>query len=372
VIGGAPPGFDSALAGGPSSDWPYPVARVSRGLPLPQRLAAAVATVLRAARRADVLYVQGLAGPEMVAVLVARLLGKPLALKIVGDNAWEYAIRNGLTQDGIDAFQHKRYPLKLRLVRGLVRAAARLATRLVVPSAYLERIVVGWGVPASRVVVIRNALTTTVATEAERAAAREAVRAELGVAGPLIVTSARLYPWKNLDLLIRLVPRLPAGCTLAIVGDGPERERLERLARETGVVQRVRFTGGVDHAAVQQYLRAADVFVLNTRYEGLSHVVLEAMAAGAPIVASAVGGNPEVIQHERNGLLVTLDDGAGIVGAIERVLADSELAGQLRRHAMQDVQAYRWDGLVERTAATLESLAAPGAARASQAATAAR
>ncbi|HXI17699.1 MAG TPA: glycosyltransferase, partial [Chloroflexota bacterium] len=93
VVAGAPPELIPATT--PPS--PYPVWRVSRRLPLPLRLGVALLTLLKAVRGADVLYVQGLAGPEMVAVLVARLLGKPVALKIVGDNAWEYAIRKGLT-----------------------------------------------------------------------------------------------------------------------------------------------------------------------------------------------------------------------------------------------------------------------------------
>jgi glycosyltransferase involved in cell wall biosynthesis len=317
----------------------------------------ALGALLRAARHADILYVQGLAGPEMVAVLAGRLLRKPVALKIVGDNAWEYAIRMGLTHDGIEAFQTKPYPARLRLVRRLVRAYARLATRLIVPSNYLKEIVRGWGVPPARVLVIRNALTAGVAAQADRAAARAAVRAALGRGGPLVVTSARLYPWKNLDFLIRLVPSLPPDVTLAIVGDGPDRDVLEAQARAAGVAERIRFTGSLPHEAVQRYLRAADVFVLTTRYEGLSHVILEAMAAGAPVVATAVGGNPEVIRHERNGLLVPLNDGPALVRAVERLLHDHQLAAALRNQAQQDAREYRWGDLVERTVAALEALA---------------
>ena len=90
---------------------------------------------------------QGLAGPEMVAVGVGRLLGKPVALKIVGDNAWEYAIRKGLTDDGIDAFQRQPYGPRLRAVRALVHGYARQVSRLIVPSEYLKGIVRGLGRP---------------------------------------------------------------------------------------------------------------------------------------------------------------------------------------------------------------------------------
>lgn len=356
VVGGAPPELDR-LPKCHQDDWPYPVTRISRGLPLPRRLAVAGGALLRAARRADVLYVQGLAGPEMVAVLVGRLLRKPVALKIVGDNAWEYAIRTGLTADGIDDFQRRAYGPRLRAIRALVHNYARLVDRLIVPSEYLAGIVRGWGVPPRRVRVIRNALTVPVSSPAEREAAHTAIRASLGLPGRLLVTSARLYPWKNLDFLIRLLPSLAPEITLAIVGGGPEHQRLEDLARTVGVADRVHITGSVSQEEVQRYLRAADVFVLNTRYEGLSHVLLEAMAAGVPVVVSAVGGNPEVVQHGENGLLVPLDDGPAIKAAVESLLADSERVARLTRRATDDVLAYRWDTLVERTATTLEELA---------------
>ncbi|HEU5318708.1 MAG TPA: glycosyltransferase family 4 protein [Chloroflexota bacterium] len=353
VVAGAPPDAPRDTYPG----FPFPVVRVSRALPLPRRLAAALGTLLREARAADVLYVQGLAGPEMVAVLVGRLLGKPVALKIVGDNAWEYAIRTGLTRDGIDAFQVASYGTKLTVVRALVRGYARLVTRLIVPSEYLKGIVEGWGVSPRRVVVIRNALTSSPVDLARRAGEQPGLKRELGVDGPLLVTSARLYPWKNLDFLIDLVPRLPADATLAIVGGGPDHAALAARVRAAGLEQRVRITGSVSHDEVQRYLRAADIFVLNTRYEGMSHVMLEAMAAGAPVIASAVGGNPEVIRGGENGLLVPLDDGAAIVAAVERLLGDVPFRSALVRRALEDVRGYRWDTLVERTTATLEALA---------------
>jgi glycosyltransferase involved in cell wall biosynthesis len=352
VVAGAPPEMRES----DSPTFSFPVQRISRGLPLPRRLLAACGALFRAARGADVLYVQGLAGPEMVAVLVGRLLRKPVALKIVGDNAWEYAIRTGLTTDGIDAFQNASYGGKLRAVRGLVHAYARLVTRLIVPSEYLKGIVQGWGVAAERVVVIRNALTSASVRLEERAAEQPAFKRDLGVDGPLLVTSARLYPWKNLDFLIDLVPHLTPNLTLAIVGGGPDHAALAARAAAAGVADRVRITGNVSHEDVQRYLRAADVFVLNTRYEGLSHVMLEAMAAGAPVIASDVGGNPEVICNGENGVLVALDDGDAIAAAVHRLLTDHAFRDAITRRALEDVRDYRWDALVERTAAVLQGL----------------
>ena len=354
VVGGSPPGHD------PRTDrdaWPFSVHRVSRGLPLPIRLLVALWVLLKTAWRADCLYVQGLSGPEMVAVLFAWVLRRPVVLKTVGDNAWEYAIRLQLTDDGIVEFQTGSYGWQVSAVRAMVRWFARRVTRLIVPSHFLGGLVQGWGVDRTSVRVVTNALTTRVASEAERLQARSTVKYELGRSGPFIVTVARLYPWKNLDVMIRLVPKFPPLATLIIIGDGPERKRLEMIIQREGLSRRVVLTGGISHAETQRYLMAADAFVLNTRYEGLSHVLLEAMGAGAPSAVSNVGGNPEVIRDEENGLLFEVDDRTGIAHAMARLLGDRELSERMRRQAAVGVKAYRWPVLVEQTARTLEEAA---------------
>ena len=361
IVAGAPPDYRP----NGTDEWSSLTTRVSRGLPLPQRMARFLIAVLRVVRSADVLYVNGLAGPEMAAIVAGRLLGRPVVLKIVGDNAWELALRRGWTTAGIDEFQRLPASLKVRLVRGLVRRFARLATKLIVPSDYLKRLVIGWGVSPNAVVVIRNALAVVddsrpnpMGSEDE-ATDRPAARARLALGtGRVIMTCARLYPWKNLEFLIRLVPALPPDVTLVIVGDGPERKHLEREAVVAGVPERVCFAGSVSQATVQQYLQAADVFTLHTRYEGLSHVMLEAMHAGTPMVASDVGGNAEVIESGRNGLLVPLDDRATTLATLRRLLDNPTEGAQLAAAAQVDVRAYRWDVLLDRTIATLASVVA--------------
>ena len=359
IVAGAPPDYRPEAG----DEWSALTTRVSRGLPLPQRMARFLVSVLRVVRSADVLYVNGLAGPEMAAIVAGRLLGRPVILKIVGDNAWELALRRGWTTAGIDEFQRLPGGLNVRLVRGLVRRFARLVTKLIVPSDYLKRLVIGWGVAPDSVVVIRNALAVDDlpaphGSGAESESKREArTRLALGT-GRVVMTCARLYPWKNLEFLIRLVPDLPPDVTLVIVGDGPEREHLEREAVAAGVPERVCFAGSVSQAAVQQYLQAADVFTLHTRYEGLSHVMLEAMHAGTPIVASDVGGNAEVIESGCNGLLVPLDDRATTLDTLCRLLDDPAKGAQLAAAAQVDVRAYRWDVLLDRTIATLASVVA--------------
>jgi len=100
----------------------------------------------------------------------------------------------------------------------------------------------------------------------------------------------------------------------------------EALARELGVEDRVRFLGNVPHERIPLLVRAADVFVLNSEYEGLSHTLLEVQALGTPMVASGVCGNPEVVEDGVNGLLVDPSDHEGLAAAMGRILGEPGLA----------------------------------------------
>ena len=117
---------------------------------------------------------------------------------------------------------------------------------------------------------------------------------------------------------------------MVVVGDGPEMGRLTTIVEREGLSRRVILVGGRSHDDTQRFLRAADAFVLNTRYEGLSHVLLEAMAAGAPAAVSAIGGNPEVIRDGENGLLFAVDDRDGIARAMARLVGDGALGNKER------------------------------------------
>jgi len=136
-----------------------------------------------------------------------------------------------------------------------------------------------------------------------------------------IGTVARLVREKNYPLLLRAVAGM-ADIDLIFVGDGPLRDELERQAGP-----RVQFLG--QRTDVAKLLAGFDVFVLSSNTEGMSIALLEAMAAGCPIVVTAVGGNTELIQHEVTGLVVPPDDESALRAAIERLLADRSLAARL-------------------------------------------
>jgi glycosyltransferase involved in cell wall biosynthesis len=140
-------------------------------------------------------------------------------------------------------------------------------------------------------------------------------------AGRCIGTVGRLVPEKNYPLLLRATAAI-ADADLVFVGDGPLRDELQRQAGA-----RVSFLG--QRADVSELLAGFDVFVLPSNTEGMSIALLEAMAAGCPIVVTAVGGNVELIKHMETGLVVPPNNEASLCSAIERLLADTALATRL-------------------------------------------
>ncbi len=142
-----------------------------------------------------------------------------------------------------------------------------------------------------------------------------------------LIAVGRLVPVKDHALLIRAFARATQGMKervrLYVVGDGPLRNELERLARELGVADRVVLPGRRDD--VPALLRAADVFVLPSKSEGMSNTLLEAMSTGLCCVATDVGGNPELVSHGENGLLVPPEDERALASALMRVVRHPEV-----------------------------------------------
>ncbi len=162
-----------------------------------------------------------------------------------------------------------------------------------------------------------------------------------------VLSLGRLVPIKGTDDTIRASAAL--GCPLLVAGGGPERDALESLARTLGAD--TRFLGIVTGAAKRDLFAAADAFVLASRVlssgrtEGTPTTLLEAMAAGLPIVATDVGGVAGVVTHERNGLLVPAGDLPALTAAIARLRDDAALRRSLTRAARNTAALYTWSAL---------------------------
>ncbi|HEY2434199.1 MAG TPA: glycosyltransferase [Vicinamibacterales bacterium] len=158
-------------------------------------------------------------------------------------------------------------------------------------------------------------------------------------AGLVIGTVARLAPEKAIDSLIdafSTVQRAIPNCRLVIVGDGPERESLHARVRELRLESRVEFAG--HQQSVERFVRDFDLFVLPSRTEGIPLAMLEAMATGIPVVATAVGGVPEVIVNGESGVLVAPNDSLALSAALIRVLSDPTLRARLGESGAKQVR----------------------------------
>lgn len=170
-----------------------------------------------------------------------------------------------------------------------------------------------------------------------------------GVGKPRVLFVGRLAPQKGVGTLVAAAGLLEdPSAQVLLVGDGPERKALEREPKRIGVGDRVHFVGFLAHERLPAVLAHADLLVLPSIYEELGPVLLEAMQAGLPIVASKTGGIPDVIEDGVNGLLVPPGNPGALARAIDRLLADRDLARRLSEEARQRAKDYDWEVLAER------------------------
>lgn len=218
---------------------------------------------------------------------------------------------------------------KQRLYNQADRVTLRAADRVVTVCEAFRPRIIACGVRPDRVRILHNAASPMPPTsEAERAQLRQRLGVRSGET--VILSIGRLSREKgHADLLgaLEQLPTLDREWKLVLLGIGPERDALEELARARGLAARVRFAGF--DANVRLFYSIADLFVLPSHSEGSANVLLEAMMAGVPIVATRAGGNPEIVLDGQTGLLVRIGDGPELAAAITRLLQDRELAARL-------------------------------------------
>lgn len=205
-----------------------------------------------------------------------------------------------------------------------VIGAGQAADGLLAVSAAMRDDMIALGMPVDRIRVHH----TGVDLDRFRIVDRAAAKAALGVEGPLVLSLGALIPRKGHHLVIHAVAALP-GVSLAIAGEGPERERLIAYAEELGMGDRLHILGGVAHESLPAVLAAADVMALASASEGLANAWLEALACGTPIVISNVGGAGEVVTSPEAGRIVPRNPANFAVG-----IADL-LANPPARHAVR-------------------------------------
>ena len=272
---------------------------------LPAMEISAFSAVWIGSRKADVLHGQW-APSGLVAGIVGKLAGKPVVTTLWGtDVLW-----------GQRSF----------LFRCLLGVCVRLSDRVVAVSRAMRDQVVHW-FPGSRkkVMVIENGVDVV----SGRSEDGDTGEFRIGVIGNLI-------PLKGVDQVVRAVKELThrhPSVRLLIVGDGPEKEKLQQLARDLRLENHVSFIGRVLPDEVPGYLKTCKALVLASRSEGRPNIVLEAMASGVPVVASDIAPVKELVTHGLNGLLFPVGQWRSIVEQLAVLIEDTGLGSRLSRNA---------------------------------------
>jgi glycosyltransferase involved in cell wall biosynthesis len=326
------------------SGWSFAVISIPRRW-MPLRYLHDFLVVLREAGRHDLVYVN-----EHLALhvaLAARLRGKPIVIRAYVDGTWEITHRLGWHTDSITDYQLRRYDWRVTVLRRLQRMWWGWMTRIIVPSRFIHGIVESHGIPAQKIRLIHNAYHGPATFEPTRAACRE--RLGLPHGRVVLLSICRLMVWKGVDGLIRALARLPETHHLYVAGDGDEQAAWTALAARLGLSDRVHFLGNVPHAELMGWIRAADLFLLNSSYEGLSHTLLEVMWLGTPAAVSAVGGNVELIEDRVSGRSFPHQAEDAILRAVTEILGDPTRRERYVAAARERVADFARDGIFERT-----------------------
>ncbi len=282
--------------------------------------------VLAAARTADVVLALDPVSVGLPAMRAAKSAGKPFVVKIVGDYAWEQGQqRFGVTETLDEFVKTKNVPFQVRVFRWIQTRVAQSAVKIIVPSEYLKGIVSTWmhpfgydeaSNPSEKIEVIYNGV--------------EVLSPTIPVNRPsgfLIVSSGRRVPWKGFEAIERVVLR--------------EREWHCFIA------------SGLSRADALGWVKSADVFVLNSTYEGFAHTLLEAMMLGTPVIATDAGGNAELVEDGVTGLLVPPGDDEKLYAALKRVASDPAAARERAQTALIRSERFSIEAMLARTVNTL-------------------
>ncbi|NHZ34779.1 glycosyltransferase family 4 protein [Massilia rubra] len=218
--------------------------------------------------------------------------------------------------------------------RKMIQWAAANAAAVITVCDALKTELVQLGADPATITPLRNGVDLQRFRQGDRAG----LRRELGLDGFTLLSVGHLVELKGHDLAIGALPLLP-GVTLLIAGSGVELPRLQALARELKVEERVRFLGAVPQPELPRYYGAADALVLASSREGWANVLLESMACGTPVVASRVWGTPEVVAAPAAGVLMVERSRQGVADAVNALRADYPAHDDTRRYAEQ----FSWD-----------------------------
>ena len=294
---------------------------------------------------ADLVYIQDPISTGIPASLACRLCKKKYFLKIVGDYAWEQGRQKYGVKENLDDFQVKKYGFQIALIRFFQKQTAKNAAKIIVPSDYLKSIVLKWGIAKEKINVIYNSVREAAVMEEKKV-----LRNKLDISGDIIISVGRLVPWKGFDLLIDVMSELlkiNPNFKLYIIGEGPEFSNLQLRIANCELRDSVKLFGSLEQKKLWQYMKASDFFVLNTGYEGLPHIIIEAMYLELPVITTDAGGNVEVVKPGENGLLVEYNNKEQIKNTILEIWKNKEARQEMVENGRKDLEKFSVKNMID-------------------------
>ena len=276
----------------------YKVKRILRNQNLLIRWLKTIILIILNGRNAECIFVNGLPMESYIANIFLR---KKIVRKIVGDWAWERGRNKGLIEDSFDEFQLNSHNLHLEIAKFSRGWTATKADIVITPSRHLSNVVKNWGVKADKLKVIYNGTRIT---------NNEFSKSNSNIIK--LITVGRLAPWKNVNTIIEAVHLLKnqdLKINLIIVGSGPEDLDLKKQVKNLNLTNEVIFTGQKKYSDLKEYYKSADIYIQASGYEGLPHVLLEAINFDLAIISTPIGGTNEILQDGKNGFILDLEKG---------------------------------------------------------------
>ncbi len=308
---------------------------------------------------AKVIYVTDVYSVGYFAYLMKKVVGKKYVVRFAGDSAWEIAAAAGLTDDYIVDFQKKTYSRRIEKLKERRKKILLAADKVIAVSNFMAELAKLIGVPEEKIRMIYNAVDF-IREEEINAGRVDEIKSQYGGQAKIIVSAGQLVRWKGMAAVIEILPELQekiGQVNLLILGTGQELANLEKIAEGLNLKESVHFLGKIKRSQIMNYFKAADLFILNTNYEGLSHTLLEVMKVGTPIVTTNIGGNPEVIEDGKSGLLIKYNNHEQLLGAAGKILSDSNFARALTVNASERLKNFNWEKTVQSTTQVLKETA---------------
>ncbi|MFC1962408.1 glycosyltransferase family 4 protein [Chloroflexota bacterium] len=298
-------------------------------------------SIIQLSRHCHVIYTLSPAYIGFVSLMAAKILRKPIVLRMAGDVAWEEASNKLITEKFLEEFHTAPEGGKyIKRLIALQRFVLNRMDKIIVPSHFLKDVVVNYyGTDYMKVTVIYNSANLPDYQKPVCEASRM-------LSKPKLIAVGRLARHKRVDRIIEVVKEISEvynDISLLIVGDGPERGKLEKLSQALGTSRQVSFYGKTTHKQTAKLMAEADIFVLNSVYEGLPHVALEAMAFRVPVIATNIRGTNEAVKDGETGLLIPPDDNTKLMEGIIRLIKDEGLRKQLIENGYESVrEKFTW------------------------------